>query len=270
MTTTEINLEHIKASWDSIGLVLEDKALRARLTKIVQDILLLLDKGQLKVAEKKDGIWSANDWIKNAILMSFKLLENKPMNGGYDKMELKFSSWHAEDFNLHQLRVLPGAVVRLGAYIGKNCIIMPSFINLGAHIGDGTLIDSNVTVGSCAQIGKNCHISAQVAICGVLEPLHDNPVIIEDNCFIGAACNIGEGAIVGESSVLGMGVNISGSTKILNRETNEITYGRIPPYSVVVPGSIESKGVYLACAIIIKKIDANTKSKTSINQLLRY
>jgi len=242
---------------------------RDHLLELVTKTLALLESGVLRAAQKTEGTWVVNAWVKRAILLGFKLCENRMMWNAYDKIALKFENWTNEDFASNQIRVVPGATIRYGTYIGKNCIVMPSFVNIGAYIGDGTLVDSNATVGSCAQIGKNCHISANVAVCGVLEPLQDAPVIIEDNCFIGAGSNIGEGVVIGEHSVIAMGLNLSASTKIVNRQTKEVSYGKVPPYSVVVAGSLESNGVYLNCAVIVKQVDAGTRSKTSINQLLR-
>lgn len=242
----------------------------------VEEVINMLDKGNLRVAEKVAGIWQVNQWVKQAILLSFKLnvtkmVGNQPFNY-YDKIDLKFSNWMEEDFSKSGVRSVPGAVVRKSAYLGKSVILMPSFVNIGAHIGEGTLIDTWATVGSCAQIGKNCHISGGVGIGGVLEPVQANPVIIEDNCFIGARSEVAEGVIIEEGSVLSMGVFLGQSTKIYNRATGEITYGKIPAYSVVVPGSLpsEDKTHSLYAAIIVKQVDEQTRSKTAINELLRY
>lgn len=242
----------------------------------VEEVINMLDKGELRVAEKISGIWQVNQWIKQAILLSFKLnitkmIENQPFNY-YDKIDLKFSNWMEEDFAKSGIRSVPGAVVRKSAYLGKSVILMPSFVNIGAHIGEGTLIDTWATVGSCAQIGKNCHISGGVGIGGVLEPVQANPVIIEDNCFIGARSEVAEGVIIEEGAVLSMGVFLGQSTKIYNRATGEITYGKIPAYSVVVPGALpsEDKTHSLYAAIIVKQVDEQTRSKTAINELLRY
>ena len=241
----------------------------------VEQIINLLDSGEIRVAEKNNKDWIVNEWIKRAILLSFKLniskaIEHSPFNY-YDKVQLKFSNWQEQDFIKNEIRIVPGAIVRKSAYIGKNTILMPSFVNIGAYIDDSTLVDTWATVGSCAQIGKNCHISGGVGIGGVLEPIQASPVIIEDNCFIGARSEVTEGVIIGEGSVLSMGVYLSQSTKIYNRITKEITYGSIPPYSVVIPGSLPSSdnSHSLYAAIIVKQVDSKTRSKTSINELLR-
>jgi len=241
----------------------------------VEQIIDLLDVGEIRIAEKKDNNWIIHEWIKKALILSFKLnksevIEHSPFTD-YDKIKLKFSDWTIQDFINNEIRVVPGAVVRKSAYIGHNTILMPSFVNIGAYIGDGTLIDTWATVGSCAQIGKNCHISGGVGIGGVLEPIQASPVIIENNCFIGARSEVTEGIIIGEGSVLSMGVFLSQSTKIYNRATKEITYGYIPPFSVVVPGSLpaDDNSHSLYAAIIVKQVDSQTRSKTSINELLR-
>ena len=242
----------------------------------VNDVLAQLDAGTLRVAEKKDGEWIVNQWVKKAVLLSFRLNDNRIMNGGrdlqfFDKVETKFSDWGDEQFARAGVRVVPPAVARKGSYIAKGAILMPSYVNIGAYVDEGTMVDTWATVGSCAQIGKNVHLSGGVGIGGVLEPLQANPTIIEDNCFIGARSEIVEGVIVEEGSVISMGVYIGQSTKILDRETGEISYGRIPAGSVVVSGSLPSKdGSHsLYCAVIVKKVDAQTRSKTSINDLLR-
>ena len=241
----------------------------------VEQVINRLDTGEIRIAEKSGSAWIVNEWIKKAILLSFKLnasslIPNDPFNY-HDKIDLKFTNWTAKDFANSEIRAVPGAVVRKSAYIGHNTILMPSFVNVGAYIGDGTLVDTWSTIGSCAQIGKNCHISGGVGIGGVLEPLQANPVIIEDNCFIGARSEVAEGVIVEEGSVLSMGVFLGQSTRIYNRQTKEISYGRIPAYSVVVPGSLPSEdGSHsLYAAIIVKQVDSQTRSKTSINELLR-
>lgn len=241
----------------------------------VDEVLAALDCGELRIVEKNIDGFIIHQWIKKAILLSFKLnnsafIEASPFNY-HDKVDLKFSNWQEEDFVKAKIRSVPGAIVRKSAFIGANTILMPSFVNVGAYIDEGTLIDTWTTIGSCAQIGKNCHISGGVGIGGVLEPLQANPVIIEDNCFIGARSEVAEGVIIGEGSVLSMGVFLGQSTKIYNRITKEISYGKIPPYSVVVPGSIPSNdGDYsLYAAIIVKQVDQQTRSKTSINELLR-
>lgn len=241
----------------------------------VNEVLAKLDAGELRVAQKIDGDWVVNQWVKKAVLLSFKLNDNRPMGSGdlqfFDKVDSKFAGWTADDFVKGGMRVVPPAVARKGAFIGKNVILMPSYVNIGAYVDEGTMVDTWATVGSCAQIGKNVHLSGGVGIGGVLEPLQANPTIIEDNCFIGARSEIVEGVIVEEGSVISMGVYIGQSTKILDRETGEISYGRIPAGSVVVSGSLPSKdGSHsLYCAVIVKKVDAQTRAKTSINDLLR-
>jgi 2,3,4,5-tetrahydropyridine-2-carboxylate N-succinyltransferase len=247
----------------------------------VRSAVALLDSGQARVAEKISGSWTVHDWLKKAILLSFRLNENRVMGDNipwpsWDKVELKYSGWTADMFQAAGFRAVPGAIVRRSAYIAPGVVLMPSFVNVGAYVGEGTMIDTWATVGSCAQIGKNCHISGGAGIGGVLEPLQASPVIIEDNCFIGARSEVAEGVIVGEGSVLAMGVFIGQSTKIVDRTTGEVCYGRVPPYSVVVPGSMPGKpladgspGPSLGCAVIVKRVDDQTRAKTSINELLR-
>ncbi|UZA46096.1 2,3,4,5-tetrahydropyridine-2,6-dicarboxylate N-succinyltransferase [Moraxella bovis] len=241
----------------------------------VEEVLAGLDNGSLRVAEKIDGEWVVHQWVKKAVLLSFKINDNKPMNTGelgfYDKVDTKFNGWTEEDYKNAGVRVVPPAVARKGSFIGKNVILMPSYVNIGAFVDEGTMVDTWATVGSCAQIGKNVHLSGGVGIGGVLEPLQANPTIIEDNCFIGARSEIVEGVIVEEGSVISMGVYIGQSTKIYDRETGEIHYGRVPAGSVVVSGSLPSKdGTHsLYCAVIVKKVDAQTRAKTSINDFLR-
>ncbi len=248
----------------------------------VDKVLQMLDEGKVRVCSKEQGQWQVNQWVKKAILLSFRLNDNYLSNhnaangdaiNSYDKVPLKFSKWQEEDFKKAGFRAVAGAVIRHAVHIEKNVVLMPSFVNLGAYIAQGTMIDTWATVGSCAQIGKNCHISGGTGIGGVLEPLQANPVIIEDNCFIGARSEIAEGVIVEEGSVISMGVYIGASTKIIDRETGEVFYGRVPKYSVVVPGSVKSKkgnqDISLYCAVIVKKVDEKTRSKTSINDLLR-
>ena len=236
----------------------------------------LIDKGKIRVAEKTKNKWKVNEWIKKAILLSFRVNEQKVISNGpgssswWDKVPSKFSNWKKKDFKKANFRVVPNAVVRKGTHIEENVVLMPSFINIGAYVGSETMIDTWATVGSCAQIGKKCHISGGAGIGGVLEPLQASPVIIEDNCFIGARSEVAEGVIVEEGSVLSMGVYIGASTKIVDRASGKIFYGRVPKYSVVVPGSLEGKkGINLYCAVIVKTVDAKTRSKTSINDLLR-
>lgn len=241
----------------------------------VEQVINKLDSGEARIANKQGANWVINEAFKKAILLSFRLnnsriMEHDPFNY-HDKIDLKFTNWTIEEFTKYAIRSVPGAIVRKSAYIGKNTVLMPSFVNLGAYVDDGTLVDTWATIGSCAQIGKNCHISGGVGIGGVLEPLQANPVIIEDNCFIGARSEVAEGVIVEEGSVLSMGVFLGQSTRIYNRETKKITYGKIPAYSVVVPGNIPSEdGSHsLYAAIIVKQVDKQTRSKTSINELLR-
>ncbi|XUJ54699.1 2,3,4,5-tetrahydropyridine-2,6-dicarboxylate N-succinyltransferase [Moraxella catarrhalis] len=241
----------------------------------VDEVIEALDNGSLRVAQKIDGEWVVHQWVKKAVLLSFKINDNKPMNTGelgfYDKVDTKFNGWTEEDFKNAGVRVVPPAVARKGSFIAKDVILMPSYTNIGAYVDEGTMVDTWATVGSCAQIGKNVHLSGGVGIGGVLEPLQANPTIIEDNCFIGARSEIVEGVIVEEGSVISMGVYIGQSTRIYERETGEIFYGRVPAGSVVVPGNLPSPcGKYgLYAAIIVKKVDAQTRAKTSLNDLLR-
>lgn len=242
-----------------------------------------LDAGTFRVASKENGDWVVHQWLKKAVVLSFRLNDNMvidarndltiPQYAGraFDKVPLKTANWTDDDFRAAKIRMVPGSIARKGAYIGKDVVMMPSFVNIGAYVGDGTMIDTWASVGSCAQVGKHCHISAGTGIGGVLEPLQANPTIIEDNCFIGARSEVVEGVIVGEGSVLAMGVFITQSTKIVNRATGEIMRGRVPPYSVVVPGALPDPngGPSLACAVIVKTVDANTRAKTGINELLR-
>ena len=247
----------------------------AEVKSAVAEALAGLDNGTLRVAEKKDGDWITHQWLKKAALLSFRMRDNEIMQGGstqyYDKVESKFARLSKADFDAGGYRVVPPAAARHGAFIAKNVVLMPSFVNVGAYVDEGTMVDTWATVGSCAQIGKNVHLSGGVGIGGVLEPLQANPTIIEDNCFIGARSEVVEGVIVGEGSVLGMGVFIGQSTKIYNRATGEVSYGRVPPGSVVVSGGLPSPdGRYsLYCAVIVKQVDARTRAKTGINELLR-
>ena len=236
-----------------------------------------LDCGRFRVAEKIGNEWHVHQWLKKAVLLSFRLNPIRAIPGGpagahwWDKVESKFESWSEKEFRNAGFRAVPGAIVRRSAFIGKGVVLMPSFVNVGAYVDDNTMVDTWATIGSCAQIGHDCHISGGTGIGGVLEPLQGGPVIIEDNCFIGARSEVAEGVIVGEGSVVSMGVFIGQSTKIVDRESGEIFYGRVPPYSVVVPGMLphaaERPG--LACAVIVKRVDARTRAKTSINELLR-
>ena len=247
----------------------------AELREAVAHVLAGLDAGTLRVAQKEGAEWVVNQWIKKAVLLSFRLENNVPVVSGdiqfYDKVPTKFADYTPEDFARGGFRVVPPAVARRGSFIGKNVVLMPSYVNIGAYVDEGTMVDTWATVGSCAQIGKNVHLSGGVGIGGVLEPMQANPTIIEDNCFIGARSEIVEGVIVEENSVISMGVYIGQSTKIYDRATGEVSYGRVPSGSVVVSGSLPSAdGKYsLYCAVIVKRVDAQTRSKTAINDLLR-
>ncbi len=264
----------IEAGWEARSTVGPNNS-PAPLREAVAEVLAKLDVGALRVAEKINGAWVTHEWIKKAVLLSFRLKDNEVMPGGetqyFDKVPTKFSNYSKDDFANGGFRVVPPAMARFGAFIAKNVVLMPSYVNIGAYVDEGTMVDTWATVGSCAQIGRNVHLSGGVGIGGVLEPLQANPTIIEDNCFIGARSEIVEGVIVEENSVLSMGVFIGQSTKIFDRSTGAIHYGRVPSGSVVVPGSLPSKdGTYsLACAVIVKRVDAQTRSKTSINDLLR-
>jgi len=244
----------------------------------VNAALNALDKGEQRIAEKQNGEWHVNQWLKKAVLLSFRLNDMTAMSGGaqgaswWDKVPNKFQNWSDEDFKKAGFRAVPNCTVRHSAFIAPNVVLMPSFVNLGAYVDEGTMIDTWATVGSCAQIGKNCHISGGTGIGGVLEPLQAGPVIVEDNVFIGARSEVAEGVVVEEGAVISMGVFLGASTKIVNRETGEITYGRVPAYSVVVPGTLPGKtpeAPHLACAVIVKQVDEKTRSKTSVNELLR-
>lgn len=265
----------IESAWDERSSInLSD--FKIKYTSTIQQVLAELDTGKIRTAEKINGTWQVNEWIKKAILLYFKISESlkSEENGmlAYDKVPLKCANWTNEDFINAGFRLVPGAIVRYASYVAKNVVLMPSFTNVGAFIDEGTMIDTFVNVGSCAQIGKNCHISVGVGIGGVLEPIQANPVIIEDDVFIGASSQIVEGAIIGQGSVIGMGTYIGGSTKIYDKETKSISYGVVPPYSVVVPGTVPSSDglVQLNAAIIIKKTNPEIKAKTSINEWLRY
>jgi 2,3,4,5-tetrahydropyridine-2-carboxylate N-succinyltransferase len=245
----------------------------------VEAALDLLDSGAARVAAPGESGWVVHQWLKQAVLLSFRLYANAPLGGSlpaYDKVALKFAGWDEAQFAASGMRAVPGAIVRRSAFIAPGVVLMPCFVNVGARVGEGTMIDTWSTVGSCAQVGKNCHISGGVGLGGVLEPLQANPVVIEDDCFIGARSEVAEGVIVEQGAVLSMGVFLGASTKIIDRETGEIFMGRVPAYSVVVPGSLPGKalpdgtpGPSLACAVIVKRVDAQTRSKTSINELLR-
>ena len=270
----------IEQAWDAREqITAADTAVR----NSVNLVLDLLDSGAERVAEPDgQGGWRVNQWLKKAVLLSFRLNDNAVMDYGsagapsFDKVALKFTGWDADRFRAAGIRAVPGAIVRRGAHIGKNVVLMPSFVNIGAHVGDGTMIDTWASVGSCAQVGRNCHISAGAGIGGVLEPMQANPTIIGDNCFIGARSEIVEGVIVGEGCVVAMGVFITATSKIVYRDTGKVITGHIPPFSVVVPGAMPGKpladgssGPSLACAVIIKSVDAQTRAKTAVNELLR-
>ena len=264
----------IEKAWDDRANLSPTDA-DASIKDAVEHTIDALDHGRLRVAEKKDGDWIVHQWIKKAVLLSFRLQDNAIMGQApaqyFDKVPLKFAEYGNKAFAQGGYRVVPPAVARRGAFIGRNVVLMPSYVNIGAYVDEGTMVDTWATVGSCAQIGKNVHLSGGVGIGGVLEPLQANPTIIEDNCFIGARSEVVEGVIVEENSVLAMGVYLSQSTKIYDRATGKVVYGRVPSGSVVVPGSLPSAdGSHsLACAVIVKRVDAQTRAKTSINDLLR-
>lgn len=265
----------IEAAWENRDSI--TPATTGEVREAIEDTLNALDSGTLRVAEPRvDGKWHVNQWAKKAVLLSFRLndmtiIEGGPGNAGWwDKVPSKFDGWGENKWRDAGFRAVPGSIVRRSAYIAKGVVLMPSFVNIGAYVDEGSMVDGWSTVGSCAQIGKNVHLSGGVGIGGVLEPMQAGPTIIEDNCFIGARSEVVEGCIVREGSVLGMGVFIGQSTKIVDRETGEVMYGEVPSGSVVVAGSMPSKnGVNLYCAVIVKKVDAKTRSKTSINELLR-
>jgi len=266
----------IEQAWENRAN-LSPQAVSTEIRDAVNAVLEGLNSGTIRVAERQSvGKWEVNQWVKKAVLLSFRLEDNKPMAAGgftqfYDKVPSKFENYTEADFAAGGFRVVPPAIARRGSFIGKNAVLMPSYVNIGAYVGEGTMVDTWATVGSCAQIGKNVHLSGGVGIGGVLEPIQAGPVIIEDNCFIGARSEVVEGVVIEENSVLSMGVYIGQSTKIYDRETGEVHYGRVPAGSVVVPGSIPaSNGKYsLYAAIIVKKVDAQTRAKTAINELLR-
>jgi 2,3,4,5-tetrahydropyridine-2-carboxylate N-succinyltransferase len=255
---------------------------KGEVREAVEAALGLLDSGKARVAEKRDGAWVVNQWLKKAVLLSFRLNDMTPIAGGpgnatwWDKVPSKFDGWGGDQWRAAGFRAVPNCIVRRSAFIAPGVVLMPSFVNLGAYVDSGTMVDTWATVGSCAQIGKNCHISGGAGIGGVLEPLQAGPVIIEDHCFIGARSEVAEGVVVGEGSVLSMGVYLGQSTKIVDRATGEVLQGRVPPYSVVVSGTLPGKplpsgepGPSLYCAVIVKRVDAQTRGKTSINELLR-
>ncbi len=270
----------IEAAWEDRDAV--GPATKGEVRAAVEAALELLDSGRSRVADKRDGAWHVNQWLKKAVLLSFRLNDMTAIPGGpggatwWDKVPSKFAGWDEARFREAGLRAVPNCVVRRSAYIARNVVLMPSFVNLGAYVDEGTMVDTWATIGSCAQIGKDCHVSGGAGIGGVLEPLQANPVIIEDNCFIGARSEVAEGVIVREGSVLSMGVYLGASTKIVDRTTGAVFSGEVPAYSVVVPGSMPGKalpdgspGPGLYCAVIVKRVDAGTRSKTSINDLLR-
>jgi 2,3,4,5-tetrahydropyridine-2-carboxylate N-succinyltransferase len=266
----------IDAAWDDRDSISPDTKGAAR--EAVDEALGAMDIGSLRVAERRDTGWHVNQWAKKAVLLSFRLNDMTTIAGGpgdnapwWDKVASKFEGWGAAEFGEAGFRAVPNCIVRRSAYIAPGAVLMPSFVNLGAYVDSGTMVDTWATIGSCAQIGKNCHISGGAGIGGVLEPLQADPVIIEDNCFVGARSEVAEGVLVEEGSVLSMGVFLGGSTKIVDRATGDISYGKVPAYSVVVPGSLPSEkgGPSLYCAVIVKRVDERTRSKTSINELLR-
>jgi 2,3,4,5-tetrahydropyridine-2-carboxylate N-succinyltransferase len=267
-------IETINAAFEQRNS-LTPKSAPADIRNAVNEAIDLLDSGKARVAEKIDGHWQVNEWLKKAVLLSFRLNDNRRIDAGYtrffDKVPLKHADYDEEKFRADGVRVVPHAIVRRGAYVAPNAVLMPSYVNIGAYVGEGTMVDTWATVGSCAQIGRNVHLSGGVGIGGVLEPLQASPTIIEDNCFIGARSEIVEGVVVEEGSVISMGVFIGASTRIYDRETGVILHGRVPAGSVVVPGSLPSAdGRYsLYCAVIVKKVTAETRAKTSINELLR-
>jgi 2,3,4,5-tetrahydropyridine-2-carboxylate N-succinyltransferase len=274
MSHTE--LAHIiEDAWDERDAVTASTT--GAIREAVDAALGLLDRGAVRVAEPHAGEWVVHQWLKKAVLLSFRLNDMAQISGApggaswWDKVDSKFVGWNDAEFRAAGFRAVPGAVVRHSAFVGRGAVLMPSFVNVGAHIGENTMIDTWATVGSCAQIGKNCHISGGAGIGGVLEPLQASPVIIEDDCFIGARSEVAEGVIVGEGSVLSMGVYLGQSTKIVDRASGEIHYGRVPPYSVVVPGALPGgpDRPSLYCAVIVKRVDERTRAKTSINELLR-
>ncbi|PCD76376.1 2,3,4,5-tetrahydropyridine-2,6-dicarboxylate N-succinyltransferase [Pseudothioclava arenosa] len=265
----------IEAAWEARDTITPSTRGEAR--DAIEATLEALDKGALRVAERREnGDWHVNQWAKKAVLLGFRIKDMEIQDGGpqgsgwWDKVDSKFKGWTEAEWKAAGFRAVPNCVVRRSAYIAKGVVLMPSFVNLGAFVDEGTMVDTWATVGSCAQIGKNVHLSGGVGIGGVLEPMQAGPTIIEDNCFIGARSEVVEGCIIREGSVLGMGVYIGKSTKIVDRETGEVMYGEVPPYSVVVSGSMPSKnGINLYCAVIVKRVDAQTRSKTGINELLR-
>ncbi len=263
----------IESAWENIAIISPNDT---DIADAVNEVIKKLDNGQFRIAEKNGNDWIVNQWLKKAVLISFRINDNKilkgPYTSWYDKVKGKTVDWNEDQWKEAGYRHVPNGTVREGSFIGKGVVLMPSFVNIGAYIDEGTMVDTWATVGSCAQIGKNCHLSGGVGIGGVLEPLQANPVIIEDDCFVGARAEVAEGVIVREGSVLSMGVYLGASTKIVNRSTGEISYGEVPAYSVVVPGSLpneDPKKPSLYCVVIVKTVDENTRKKTSINDLLR-
>tara|TARA_R110000782_G_scaffold117364_3_gene207638 strand:+ start:64544 stop:65389 length:846 start_codon:yes stop_codon:yes gene_type:complete len=280
MTDHATLIATIDAAWEDRAAV--STATQGEVRQAVDKALALLDSGAARVAEPAGDGWQVNQWLKKAVLLSFRLNDNALIEGGpggahwWDKVPSKFSGWGEAEFRTAGFRAVPGSIARAGSFVAKNVVLMPSFVNIGAFVDEGTMVDTWVTVGSCAQIGKNVHLSGGVGIGGVLEPLQADPVIIEDDCFIGARSEVVEGVRIGKGSVLSMGVFITKTTKIIDRTTGEIFIGEVPPYSVVVPGSLPGKplpdgtpGPNLACCVIVKRVDAQTRSKTAINDLLR-
>ncbi len=263
----------IESAWENITKI---SPTYTDIADAVNEVIKKLDNGQFRIAEKNGNDWIVNQWLKKAVLISFRINDNKilkgPYTSWYDKVKGKTVDWNEDQWKEAGYRHVPNGTVREGSFIGKGVVLMPSFVNIGAYIDEGTMVDTWATVGSCAQIGKNCHLSGGVGIGGVLEPLQANPVVIEDNCFVGARAEVAEGVIVREGSVLSMGVYLGASTKIVNRSSGEISYGEVPAYSVVVPGSLpneDPKKPSLYCVVIVKTVDENTRKKTSINDLLR-
>ncbi|HEX5462645.1 MAG TPA: 2,3,4,5-tetrahydropyridine-2,6-dicarboxylate N-succinyltransferase [Steroidobacteraceae bacterium] len=277
------DLQNLKSAIDAafeFRAEITPKNIPAGLEGVLEKCIGLLDSGNARVAERQDGIWAVNEWLKKAVLLYFRTRDNTVIDAGYsrffDKVPLKYSQATEAELRASGARIVPHAIVRRGAFVAPNVVLMPSYINIGAYVGPGTMVDTWATVGSCAQIGRNVHLSGGVGIGGVLEPMQAGPTIIEDNCFIGARSEVVEGCIVREGSVLGMGVFIGKSTKIVDRATGEVFYGEVPPYSVVVAGTMPGKnipgenwGPSLYCAVIVKHVDEKTRSKTSINELLR-
>ena len=265
----------IERAWEERDAV--GPATRGDVRQAVDSVIASLDSGEARIAEKNGGEWTVHQWLKKAVLLSFRLNPMEAIGGGpggahwWDKVPSKFAGWGEREFTAAAFRAVPGAIVRRGAFVAPGAVLMPSFVNIGARVGEGSMVDTWATVGSCAQIGRNVHVSGGAGIGGVLEPLQAGPVIIEDDCFIGARSEVAEGVIVERGSVLSMGVFLGASTRIVDRSSGEIHYGRVPEYSVVVPGSLPGKdgGPALACAVIVKRVDERTRSKTSINELLR-